>query len=67
MAANFIPGHALWPELTRGHDRLRMEENARRILGARTSGGAHAQCFFVDQLERQICCTLQTCYAVPVS
>lgn len=35
IAANFVFGHALWPELTRGHDRLRMEENARRILGVR--------------------------------
>ena len=34
MAANFVFGHSLWPELVRGHSREDMEANARRVLGA---------------------------------
>lgn len=33
LAANFVYGHALWPELVRGQTREEMEENARRVLG----------------------------------
>lgn len=35
LAANFVFGHSLWPELVRGATRKDMEENARRVLGAR--------------------------------
>lgn len=34
MAANFVFGHSLWPELVRGQSREEMEANARRVLGA---------------------------------
>jgi nifR3 family TIM-barrel protein len=34
LAANFVFGHSLWPELVRGGTRADMEENAARVLGA---------------------------------
>jgi nifR3 family TIM-barrel protein len=33
LAANFVYGHTLWPELVRGQTREEMEENACRVLG----------------------------------
>jgi tRNA-dihydrouridine synthase len=33
LAANFVYGHTLWPELVRGQTQEEMEENARRVLG----------------------------------
>ena len=33
LAANFVFGHSLWPELVRGHTREEMTQNALRILG----------------------------------
>ncbi len=35
LAANFVYGHSLWPELARGGSREEMEENAVRVLGRR--------------------------------
>lgn len=35
LAANFVYGHSLWPELVRGETRSEMEDNARRVLGPR--------------------------------
>lgn len=32
LAANFVFGHSLWPQLVRGESRLAMEDNARRVL-----------------------------------
>lgn len=34
LAANFVYGHSLWPELVRGDTRDAMTANARRVLGA---------------------------------
>lgn len=35
LAANFVYGHSLWPELVRGGTREEMENNARAVLGRR--------------------------------
>lgn len=50
MAANFLFGHSIWPELTRGDDRTAMEANARRIP-ARGPGGAYSQRVSLDGLR----------------
>ena len=45
LAANFVYGHSLWPELVRGATREDMEENARRVLGARPRVAATPNAF----------------------
>jgi nifR3 family TIM-barrel protein len=45
LAANFVFGHSLWPNLVRGSTREEMEENAQRILGARPQVAATPNAF----------------------
>ena len=45
LAANFVFGHSLWPELVRGQSRGEMEANARRVLGARPQVAATPNAF----------------------
>lgn len=45
LAANFVFGHSLWPELVRGDTREVMEENAHRVLAARPRVAATPNAF----------------------
>lgn len=45
LAANFVYGHALWPELVRGRTREEMEDNARRVLEKRPQVAATPNSF----------------------